>query len=159
VPRRQPEPGRGAIVEHIDRKAIEPDYLREPINDSRDVVECVGERAAVRHVGLAEPGKIRRDDVETVREPRDELAKHMSGARKAMQQQQRLRVGRPRFAIENIEALDIGLPKADFVHNGPRFNGPLTPLTAVISGKSASKMAGPSSHLRKSALGMRRDHT
>ncbi len=35
-----------------------------------------------------------------------------------MQQQQRLRVRRPRFAIENIEALDIGLPKADFAHDG-----------------------------------------
>ena len=37
--------------------------------------------------------------------PRDEVTEHMAGARKAMQQQQRLRVRRSGFAIENIEAL------------------------------------------------------
>jgi hypothetical protein len=118
VPRRQPEPHRGAIVEHIDRKAIEPDYLREPVDDLRDIVECVRERAAVRHIGLAKSRKIGCDDVKSFGEPRDEVTEHMAGARKAMQQQQRLRGRRPRFAIENIEALDIGLPKADFVHEG-----------------------------------------
>ena len=60
------------------------------------------------------------DDVKSIGKPRDEVSEHMAGARKAMQQQQRLRVRRPCFAIENIEALDIGLPKADFVHDGPR---------------------------------------
>src|SRR5215471_21261418 len=37
--------------------------------------------------------------------PRDEVTEHMAGARKAMQQQQRLRVRRPDFATENIEAM------------------------------------------------------
>jgi hypothetical protein len=64
-----------------------------------------------------------------------------------MQQQQCLRVRRARFAIENIEALDIGLPKADLCMTG--LNDPRTPLTAVISGKSASVHHR---HLRKSAL-------
>jgi len=51
--------------------------------------------------------------VKSIGKPRDEVSEHMAGARKAMQQQQRLRGRRPRFAIENIEVLDIGLPKAD----------------------------------------------
>jgi hypothetical protein len=37
-----------------------------------------------------------------------------------MQQHQRLRVRQPRFAIENIDTLDIRLPKADFAHDEPR---------------------------------------
>jgi len=56
--------------------------------------------------------------VKSIGKRRDEVTEHKAGARKAMQQQQRLRVRRPRFAIENIEALDVGLPKADFLHDG-----------------------------------------
>src|SRR5262249_29078643 len=138
-PHRQPEPRRGPIVEHVDRKAIQPDYLREPVDNPRDIVECVRERAAVRPIGLAKSRQIGCDDVKSIGKPRDEVAEHMAGAREAMQQQQCLRVPRPRFAIENIEALDIGLPKADFAHDGPRSNGPLTPLTAVVSRESALK--------------------
>jgi hypothetical protein len=85
--------------------------------------------------------------VKSIGKPRDAVSEHMAGARKAMQQQQCLRLRRPRFAIENIEALDIGLPKADFA----RRDNALTAFTIP----SASKIDGPSSHLRKSALGMR----
>jgi hypothetical protein len=112
-------------VEHIDRKTIEPDYLREAVDEPRDIVECVLERAAVRHVGPAKTRKIGCDDVKSIGKTRDEVTEHMADARQAMQQQQRLRVRRPRFAIENIEALDVGLPKANFLHDGPR-----APVTA-----------------------------
>ena len=116
VPRRQPEARRRAIVEHIDREAIEPDDLSEAVDDPRDIVECVSELAAVRHVGLAEPGKIGRDDVKSVRELRDEVTEHMAGAGKTVQQQERWRVPRPCLAIEDVEPVDIDLPEADLEH-------------------------------------------
>jgi hypothetical protein len=34
-----------------------------PVDDPRDIVEGIGKRAAIRHVGLAEPRKIRRDQM------------------------------------------------------------------------------------------------
>jgi 7-keto-8-aminopelargonate synthetase-like enzyme len=63
-----------------------------------------------------------------------------------MQQQQCLRVRRPRFAIENIDALDIGLPKADFVHDGPRTPKAPVTLTAVRSRQERFKIDDPSPH-------------
>jgi hypothetical protein len=59
-------------------KPSETDDLRKAIDDPRDIIECVGERAAIRHVGLAEPRKIGRDDVKPVRELRDEIAEHVA---------------------------------------------------------------------------------
>ena len=56
--------------------------------------------------------------MKSIGKSRDEVSEQMAGARKAMQQQQRLRVRRLRFAVENIEALDIGLPKADLRMTG-----------------------------------------
>jgi hypothetical protein len=54
----------------------------------------------------------------------------MAGARKAKQQQQRLRVGRPRFAIENIEVLDTAFRKLTLCMTNLSPNT-LTSLTAV----------------------------
>jgi hypothetical protein len=65
-----------------------------------------------------------------------------------MQQQQCLRVRRARFAIENIEALDIGLPKADLCMTG--LNDPRTPLTAVYI---RQERFGPSSASQEVGFG------
>jgi len=119
MPCRQPEPRRRAVVEHIDRQASESDDLGEPVNDPRDIVECTGERAAVRHVGLAEPGKIRRDDAKPIRELRDEVTEHVAGARKAMQQQECRRVFKPCLTVEDVEPVYINLAETELVHLGP----------------------------------------
>ena len=95
---RNPEARRRAVVEDVDRKAIEADHLGEAVDDLGDVVEGVGELAARRHVGLAEAGQIGRDDVKAIGKKRDEVAEHVARAREAVQQQQRRRVraARPR---------------------------------------------------------------
>src|SRR6516225_1517250 len=105
-----------AIVEHIDRIAIEPDDFRQPLDDPCDIVECVSERAAIRHIGLSEPGKIWRDDVKPIREFRDEVAEHMAGARETVQQQDRRCVFRSRLAMEDFEPVDVDLPETDLQH-------------------------------------------
>jgi hypothetical protein len=119
VPRRQPETCRRAVIEHIDRKAIEADDFREPVDDPRDMVECVSKRAAIRHIGLTKPGKIGRDEVKPIREKRDEVAEHMAGARKTVQQQDRRGVFRARLTIEDVEPVDVDLPETDLRHLRP----------------------------------------
>ena len=51
-----------------------------------------------------------------VRELRDEIAEHVAGSRKAMQQEDRWRVLRPGLAVENADAVDIHLLVHDRAH-------------------------------------------
>ena len=90
----EPEARRRAVVENIDREAIEADDLGKTVDHAGDVVECVAEFFPRRHVGLAEPGKVRRDHVKSVGEQRDQVAEHVARAREAVQQQQLRRIGR-----------------------------------------------------------------
>ena len=48
-----------------------------------------------------------------VRELRDEITEHVAGRWKAMQQQNRWSVLRPRLPIEDFDAVDIDLAEAD----------------------------------------------
>jgi hypothetical protein len=114
MPSCQSETSWRAIVEHVDRIAIEPDDFRQPCDERRGIVECVRERATIRRVGLTETGKVGRDHVKPIRESRDEVAEHMAGARETVQQQDRLSVFRSRLATEDVEAADIDLPETDF---------------------------------------------
>src|SRR5262249_49852283 len=61
-----------------------------------------------RHVGLTEPGKVRRNDVKFVSKKRDQVAEHVACARETMQEQQLGRALRSRIAIEELETVDIG---------------------------------------------------
>lgn len=105
-----PETGRRAIVEDVDREALQADHLGEAIDDICDMVEGVGEVAGGRHVRLAEPRQVRRDDMEAVRQERNEIAEHMSRTREAVQQEQRWRFGWAGLAIEDIQAVDFDGP-------------------------------------------------
>jgi len=59
----------------------------------RDVVERVAEFFPRRHIGLAKPGKVRRDNMKPVREKRDQVQEHVARAREAVQEQQLRRIG------------------------------------------------------------------
>jgi hypothetical protein len=65
---------------------------------------------------LTEAREIRRDDVKFVGEERDQIAEHVTCAREAVQEQQLLRGGWSRFAIENLEANGIGRTISDRRH-------------------------------------------
>src|SRR4029077_9384747 len=82
----KPETRRCAVVEDIDGKAIEPDDFGEALNHLGDIVEGIFECIARRHVGLAESGKVRSDYVKSVGKHWDQIAEHMTRARKAVQQ-------------------------------------------------------------------------
>jgi hypothetical protein len=82
----EPEARRSAVVKDIDREAAEADNLCEALDHARDVVECVAEFFSRRHVELTEPGKVRRDDMESVGEQRDQVTEHMAGAREAVEE-------------------------------------------------------------------------
>src|SRR3974377_1987383 len=98
---------RAALVEDVHCKPIEADDLGEATDHAGDVVERVSEFFSRRHVGLTEPGKVRRDHMKSIGEQRDQITKHVACARKAMQQQQLWRAGWSRFAIKDLETVDI----------------------------------------------------
>ena len=92
MPDGEPEPGRRAVVEHIDGVAVEADDLGEAVDRVRDPVE---RGALIRHIGVAEARQVGGDDMDAVGEQRDEVAEHVAGGREAMQQQQLRRPGAP----------------------------------------------------------------
>src|SRR4029077_8154232 len=107
VPNGEAETNRCAIVENVDREMRETHHLGEAIDDLRNILERVSEGATRRHIGLAKRRQIGSNEMKPVRESRDEVAEHMAGARKAVQQKDRWRVLRPRLAVENADAVDI----------------------------------------------------
>src|SRR5215472_8962016 len=112
----EPEACRCAVVEDIHRKPVEADDLSEAVDHAGNVVECVAEFFSRRHVGLTEAGQVRRDYKKSVGEQRDQMTKHVACAREAVQQKQFWRVGWSRFAIENLEAINIGRAISDRRH-------------------------------------------
>ena len=111
-----PQAGRRAIVEDVDRKALQADHFGEAVDDAGDVVEGVGEVAPRRHVGLAEARQVGRHDVEAIRQLRDQIPEHVARARETMKQQQHRGVGGAGLAIEDLQAVHIGGPVFDGSH-------------------------------------------
>src|SRR5262249_20400613 len=142
----EPETCWRAVVEDVHRKLIEAYDLGEAVDHAGNVVECVSEFFSRRHVGLAEPRKVRRDHKESVCEQRDQVTKHVACGWEAVQQQQLWRIGLPGFAIENLKTVDIGRAVSDrHYENPPQFvTSFMTPrrlsnevsLPKIISGRS-----------------------
>src|SRR5215813_11675925 len=82
----EPETCWRAVVEDVHRKLIEAYDLGEAVDHAGNVLECVSEFFSRRHVGLAEPRKVRRDHKKFVGEQRDQITKHVTGTREAVQQ-------------------------------------------------------------------------
>ncbi len=83
------EANRCPVVENVDRETTETDHLGEAIDDVCDALERVGEGAACRHVGLPERRQVGSDEAKPVRELRDEIAEHVAGGGKAVQEEDR----------------------------------------------------------------------
>src|SRR5262249_46303534 len=108
-----------AIVEDVHRETRETDYLGEAIDDVRDILKRVSESAGRRHVGLSKTGQIGSDEAKPVGQLRDEIAEHVAGGGKAVQQKNCWRVIRASLAVENADAVDIDLPVCDRAHGNP----------------------------------------
>src|SRR5260370_42052874 len=112
----EPEACRCAVVEDVHCKPIEADDLGKAVDHTGDVVERVTEFFSWRHIGLTEPRKVRRDDMKSVAEERDQITEHVSRAREAVQQRQLRRIRWPRLAIENHETINIDREGSDRRH-------------------------------------------
>ena len=102
----QPPADRSAVVHHVHRVAGDAELLEEAVDEFAEAVEGVGERRAIRHVALAVAGVVRSDHVVAIRERGDQVAEHMRGCRKAVQQQHHGRILRPRLTIEDLDPID-----------------------------------------------------
>jgi len=61
-------------------------------------------------------GRFWSDEAKPASELWDEIAEHVAGGGKAVQQDDRWRLVRPSLAVENLDAVDIHLPVRDGVH-------------------------------------------
>src|SRR5262249_1539532 len=132
LPPREPDPGRRAIVEDIEGEAAQPERFGAALDNSRNVVEGVAELGPFGHVRLAKPRQVGRNDTKSVRELRNEIAEHVPGTRKAVQQQERGCSFRPRLAIEQVETVEIDLVEVHLAHRGS-FQAAVTALLLVGS--------------------------
>jgi hypothetical protein len=72
------------------------------------MIEGVGEFVARGHGGLPEAGKVGCDDMKAIGQQRNEVPEHVARTRETMQQQQRRCVLGARFAVEDVEAVNVG---------------------------------------------------
>ena len=92
---RQAESRGRAVVEDIDREALKPiTSVKRSITSAR-VIEGVVELRAAGMSDWPKPGRSGATSVKSVRQQRNQIAKHMAGAREAMKQQELRRVLRP----------------------------------------------------------------
>ena len=84
---------------------IELKRLREFVHDVREVVEGVVELIYGRRRTVAVTGIIGCDDMITVGKLGHEIAEHLRRGRKAVQQQQRRRIFRSGFTVEDVETV------------------------------------------------------
>src|SRR5262249_32827488 len=111
---REPESRRSAVVEDVYGIGCKADDLGETVDLLGDAIERI---AAWWHIRLPEPRKVRRDDVEAVRQEGNQLAKHMAGGREAVKQKQFGRACRPALSIKEVEAIDVGRTVLDGIHS------------------------------------------
>ena len=83
---REPEARRRAVVKDIHCKPIESDDFGEAVDHAGNIVERVAEVFSRRHIGLTEPGKVRRGNMKSVGEERDQVAEHVARARETVPQ-------------------------------------------------------------------------
>jgi hypothetical protein len=104
---RQTEADRGTVIEDVDGEPPQAQHFREAADHLADVLEGVGESVAVGLLGHAEAGQVRGDDVKLAGQIRDQVAKHVAGAREAVQQQHDWSTRVASRTVEHLEAIDV----------------------------------------------------
>jgi hypothetical protein len=114
-----PEAGGRAVVEDVERVGLQFDDLREAADDLRQRVEGVGKGGARLDLGQAESRQVGGDEVEAVREQRNQVAEHVAGRGEAVQQQERRLRRVAGLPVENLEAVDVDGAVGGLSHRSP----------------------------------------
>ena len=119
-------PDRRPVILDIDTELLQTKSLKEELLDVfGDVVECVRESVWGRRIAVSETDVIGRDHVELIRELGNEVAKHMGGARKTVQQHDRRRRLGTSFPVERFQAVYGGALE---LRHESTFREPVAPL-------------------------------
>ena len=78
-----------AVIHEIDRIVLDAELRQQAVDDVGIMAERVGESLVIRRGALAEAGIVWRDDMEAIRERRDQVAEHMGRGRKPVQAEAR----------------------------------------------------------------------
>ena len=108
VGHRQAPADRCAVVEHVDRIAIQALFDREGIDDGSHFVERVVECDALFDRRLPEARQVGGDHAVALRQDRDQVPEHVGGGTEAVEQQDGRGARRSGFAVEDVDPLDIG---------------------------------------------------
>jgi len=116
---RQTEPDRAAVVLQVETVSRDPLLLQESVDDLGEVIERVVKRARRRRVAPPEPGIIRRDEIEPVRQARDQVAEHHRRRGESVQEDESRVTRVAGLSVENRQPVDLRRP----VSNGREIVG------------------------------------
>src|SRR5215813_2274054 len=116
MPQSNPQPHGSSVIEDVDREAFQPEPIDELIDPLGKILECVFESSARKQVRLTKARQVRRYQMKAVGEERDQIAEHVAGARKPVQQQQSWSLWPAGFAIRNLEAANISDAIINLLH-------------------------------------------
>jgi hypothetical protein len=134
---------RRAEVVDEQEKAIEAERRDKRLDRVGEVLERVFVLVGGWSGGEAETGQIRRNDIGCLGQRLDDVAIHVRGARKSMQQQDSRSVGVAGVSVEDVQALDAHRLVAGLVAVAPHIPSPVSSQRA----RRASQASKPDSCL------------
>ena len=116
---RKPIADRRAVIHEVDRIGLDAELSQQAVDDVGIMTEGVGEGLVIRRGALAEARIVRRDDMVAICEQWDQIAEHVGGGRKPVQQEHGRRVCRARLTVEDIDTVDLDCAIVDDRDRGP----------------------------------------
>jgi hypothetical protein len=96
-----------AIILHEEDVAIDPKLFKQSIGRFGEMIERIAVARGGWRFALPEAGVVRGDQVETVRQERNQGVVHSRGRGIAVQQHDGRGIFWPRFAVEDADALNL----------------------------------------------------
>jgi hypothetical protein len=100
-----------AMTQDYKRNGTTTLFAAFDVLEGKVIGRCMQKHRHQGRVGLAKADMVGRDDVEAIRQERDQVAEHEARRGKAVQQEDRRAFGR--FAIEDLAASDAGVAVGD----------------------------------------------